>query len=96
VEAGDTWAMMGLGRLLLEGRGVPRDQEAGLALYRQALEAGNTWAMQALGWRYRDGIGVPIDKSRAGLCFWGAADRGDEHSERHYGRELHALAYAPV
>jgi TPR repeat protein len=87
--------MRELGGCYLDGDCVPEDQEAGLALYRQAITAGDTMAMRELGGRYMGGRGVPVDRSRAGLYFWAVADRAGLDLGRTCRGQLNDLALAP-
>ena len=61
--AGNTDAMLELGTLYLEGRGVPKDRELAKSWYQKAMDAGNIKAYRLLGNFYyydRDRSGRPI------------------------------------
>jgi TPR repeat protein len=87
--------MRELGWRYLGGFGVGGDEEAGVALFRQAVEAGDMEAMLNLGLCYRDGRGVPLAHSQAALWFWRGAD-SNHWRGWDCRRELHALAFAPI
>jgi TPR repeat protein len=69
--------MRELGGRCLDGRGVPLNQEAGLALYRQAVDSGDTEAMWDLGRRYLDSDGVPGNQEEGLALYRQAVEGGD-------------------
>ncbi len=61
--AGNSEAMIELGTVYLEGRGIPADRELAKSWYQKAIDAGNTKAYRLLGNYYyydRDKSGRPI------------------------------------
>ena len=64
-EAGDTDAMVKLGRLYAEGRGVAQDYGEAAKWFRKAAEQGHAGAQYNLGVCYANGQGVAQDTSEA-------------------------------
>jgi TPR repeat protein len=65
------------GRLLLEGRGVPRDQAAAVAWFARAAESGDPDACNMLGRCHENGWGVAASAEAAAAWFRKAAEAGD-------------------
>jgi uncharacterized protein len=61
----DSLAMIGIGRMYAQGRGVPRDDSAAMSWYAKALHTKDPVAAQVLAGMYRSGDGVPKDEDRA-------------------------------
>ena len=57
-SAGNTEAMINLGRLYEQGLGVAQDYGKALEWFRKALEAGNSDAMNNLARLYEQGLGI--------------------------------------
>lgn len=81
-KAGSSDAMVLLAALHMEGRGVPRDQQKAIALFRQAAAMQNADAMYRLGICYEHGAGVPQDMAEAYTWFRKAASYGHEEALR--------------
>jgi TPR repeat protein len=64
------------GRLLSEGRGVPRDDKEAAIWFQRAAEAGMPEAQQALAQVYAAGRGVPRDQELAKKWMLRAAEKG--------------------
>jgi TPR repeat protein len=69
-------AQVRLGRMLLEGKGVARDERAAFACFLCAAEAGDTDARNMLGRCYENGWGTARDMDRAAQHFRIAAEAG--------------------
>ena len=59
------------------GRGVTKDVDEAIKLYRKAADLGNPTAMVALGWLFENGKGVKRDQKEAGRLYRKAADLGE-------------------
>ena len=57
-SAGNTEAMINLGRLYEQGLGVAQDYGKALEWFRKALETGNSDAMKNLARLYEQGLGI--------------------------------------
>ena len=84
VEHDDYRAMLGLGELYEQGKGVKRDAAQAVQLYERA--AGRSrWAQFKLGVMYSQGQGVPKSDAKA-LAWWQkAADGGDGRAQNNLG-----------
>lgn len=76
-EAGIAGAMIGLARLLDDGRGVASDQAAAKDWYLKAVNLGDNRAMLALGKKFLSGNGVDQDAGRAGFFLRASAASGN-------------------
>ena len=75
-QAGNPLAMMSMGSIYENGRGVEKDNAQAIDWYRKAANAGNVQGMLALGRAYRDGIGVQKDDAQALTWFRQATVHG--------------------
>lgn len=75
-ENGNADAESYLGRLYLNGWGVPKDYARAAAWYRKAAEQGNEAAENNLGFLCFHGLGVRQDYTEAVMWFRKAADQG--------------------
>src|SRR6516165_11720957 len=57
-SAGNSEAMINLGRLYEQGLGVAQDYDKALEWFRKALETGNSDAMKNLARLYEQGLGI--------------------------------------
>jgi TPR repeat protein len=73
---GITQAQVRLGRMLLEGNGVAKDEPAAFGCFQQAADAGDADAQNMLGRCYENGWGVPRDLTLAAVWYAKAADAG--------------------
>src|SRR5262245_2730177 len=64
-DSGDLRARNELGRLYLDGRGVPKDEKRAAEYFHSAAEQGDAAAQCALGSLYLQGRGVPQDNAEA-------------------------------
>ena len=65
-----------LGLRLMNGQGVPIDQERAFELFRRAAARGNVPAMYATGFALSEGMGTGVDEAAAVEWFRRAADHG--------------------
>ena len=73
-------AMLNLGIMYANGRGVAKDDNAAVRWYRRAAEAGEPTAMYNMGRRYAAGEGVAQDNVEAVKWLHKAADAGNVQS----------------
>lgn len=71
--AGDTAAMLWLGRAYDTGQGAPIDSATALGWYRKAAAAGAGLAWAPIGIHMERGAGTPVD---SGAAYWKAYNRG--------------------
>lgn len=69
-----------IGLCFLEGKGVEKDLEKGLAYLNRAASEGDVKAMNSLAKCFAEGIGVAIDKTKAIEWLSKASDAGDHIS----------------
>jgi hypothetical protein len=75
-EAGSTFGMTSLGRMLENGDGVDKDYNQAAGWYRKAAEAGDRDGMYYLGVLYERGHGVNQDQQQALMWYRKAAHLG--------------------
>jgi TPR repeat protein len=75
-ECGVVEAQVRLGRMLLEGQGVEKDERAAFACFLAAAESGDADANNMLGRCYENGWGIAQDMDHAAEHFRIAADAG--------------------
>jgi TPR repeat protein len=75
-ECGVVEAQVRLGRMLLEGQGVEKDERAAFACFVAAAESGDADANNMLGRCYENGWGTAQDMDHAAKHFRIAADAG--------------------
>ncbi len=74
------------GSAYLFGTGVPKDEEKGVALPKQAAEAGDTFAMVRLAYAHRDGVwGLDKDAGKAVEWLKKAVEMGDADAMHNLG-----------
>jgi TPR repeat protein len=81
-------AQVRLGRMLLEGQGVAKDQRAAFACFLCAAEAGDSDARNMLGRCYENGWGAPKDMTRAAENYRIAAEAGHAWAQYNLGHLL--------
>jgi hypothetical protein len=81
-------AQVRLGRMLLEGRGVARDERAAFACFLCAAEARDAEGQNMLGRCYENGWGVATDFARAAEQYRKAADAGLAWAQYNLGHLL--------
>lgn len=79
-------AMVNLGNLFLEGKGVAKNPAKAFELYRQAADQGGLIAVHNMGFCYYNGIGVKKDFQKAFQCFSKAAEQNYAPSQTELGR----------
>jgi formylglycine-generating enzyme required for sulfatase activity len=75
-EAGNTSAMVNLGSMYKDGKGVARDEAEAVRWFRKAADAGHAVGMINLGTMYAGGGGVAKDEAEAVRWYRRAADAG--------------------
>lgn len=81
-------AQLRLGRLLLEGKGVAKDERAAFACFLCAAECGDIDAQNMLGRCYENGWGAAQDFARASECYRVAAEAGYDWAQYNLGHLL--------
>ena len=74
-----------LGRMLLSGEGIKKDERAAVAWFARAAETGNIDAHNMLGRCYENGWGVVRDFDAAGRHYAIAASAGDAWAQYNLG-----------
>lgn len=78
-------AVFKLGECYFYGRGVARDSEKAVALFRQVAEKGHTAAQHALAMRFEYGDGVEPDLTEAAKWYRLAAEQGHTEAQSSLG-----------
>lgn len=76
-SAGDATAQVELGRMYMNGRGVPQDASQGVMWLGKAAEQEHPYAQYILGVLYSHGSDVPKDERKALSWFTKAATQGN-------------------
>lgn len=76
-QAGDAASQVSLGRMYLDGKGVPLDMSQGVMWLSKAAEQGHPHAQYLLGVLYSAGSSVPKDERTALSWFSKAATQGN-------------------
>jgi TPR repeat protein len=93
-ENGDSIAMLVLGRLYFEGRGVEQDYAATLKWWRASADLGNSKAQSNIGLLFNYGLGVPKDYEEAARWFELSATQGEASAYYHLGGlYTHGMGY---
>ena len=87
-EYGVAAAQLRLGRMLLEGNGVDRDERAALLWFTRAGDQGDAEAMNMVGRCYENGWGAPVDLVQAAAHYRRSADAGHDWGEYNLGNLL--------
>jgi uncharacterized protein len=87
-EHGIAAAQLRLGRMLLEGTGVPRDEKAALAWFSRAARGGNGEAMNMVGRCHEHGWGTPADLALAASHYRSSALARHDWGEYNFGNML--------
>jgi TPR repeat protein len=77
-EQGDDRALLLLGHMYNDGRGVIKDRAEALELYHKAAQADNTNSMVVIAAMHQAGLGVPKNPSLAQQWFQYAAEMGNQ------------------
>jgi uncharacterized protein len=81
-------AQLRLGRMLLEGEGIPRDRLAAFQCFEKAASAGDTESQNMLGRCYENGWGTPVNYGEAVRCYRVAAEDGLDWAQYNLGHVL--------
>jgi len=81
-------AQLRLGRMLLEGQGVEKDERAAFACFLCAAENGDAEARNMLGRCYENGWGMAADMARAAQNYRLAAEAGLDWAQYNLGHLL--------
>jgi TPR repeat protein len=84
IRQDDYRAMISLGEMLEQGRGVTQDEAQAVKLYEQAGDR-SRWAQFKLGIMYVQGKGVPKDEAKALLWWQKSADGGNGKAQNNLG-----------
>lgn len=84
-EGGVTEAQVRLGRMLLEGTGVPKDEPAAIRWFKTAARAHDADAMNMLGRCYENGWGSPVNMAQARDWYGKSAAAGNDWGQYNYG-----------
>ncbi len=87
-EYGVPAAQLRLGRMLLEGNGVGRDERAAFTWFVRAADGGDADAMNMAGRCYENGWGVPLDLGKAAERYRASAEAGHDWGEYNFGNML--------
>jgi uncharacterized protein len=87
-EAGLPAARVRLGRMLLEGRGVPQDRAAAFQWFERAANQQDAEAMNMVGRCHENGWGVPVDLPRAAASYRASAQAGHDWGQYNFGHLL--------
>lgn len=88
VRAGDAHAMVGLGTMLLLGRGIEQDRVNGIAWIRQGAIQGNTLGMRMLAAALLSGTGGTADEGEAAYWYYKAGLLGSTEAVDALGQLL--------
>jgi hypothetical protein len=87
-EYGVPAAQLRLGRMLLEGNGVARDEAAALHWFLRAADRGDAEAMNMAGRCYESGWGAAVDWAQAAERYRSSAEAGHDWGEYNFGNLL--------
>lgn len=77
-KGGNTDALVAIGLLYYNGKGVKRDYKEASKLYKEAADKGHLEGKSKLGYMYHKGLGVKQDFRRAFELYSDAAAQGDQ------------------
>ena len=80
-EDGNQYAQYHLGKLYLQGRGVPKDILKATECLTASANQGNRYAQYALGKLYLSGSEVPQDKEQAAYWLTQSAKQGHQYAQ---------------
>lgn len=87
-EYGVAAAQLRLGRMLLDGSGVGRDEPAAFGWFARAADQGDAEAMNMVGRCHENGWGVPADLERAAASYRASAEGGHDWGQYNLGNLL--------
>jgi tetratricopeptide (TPR) repeat protein len=85
VDLGYSAAIINLGQLYVNGKGVEKNEVEAARLFRKAADAGNPLGMRFIGFAYAKGIGVEKDPNQAAKWLQASVQAGDVESMLHLG-----------
>lgn len=88
--SGDADAAVQVGKMYLEGKGVPKDPAKALSYLQRAADQGNAAAQAGLGYLFAKGIAVAKNDEMAREWFRKSAEQGYAKGELNYGQFLRA------
>src|ERR1700722_2165316 len=77
-QCGVTAAQLRLGRMLLEGRGLARDEMSAFQWFQRAASRGDPEALNMLARCHENGWGVPVNLHLAAESYRASADAGHD------------------
>lgn len=87
-ECGVAAAQLRMGRMLLDGIGVERDERAAFGWFARAADQGDAEAMNMVGRCHENGWGVPVDLRRAAASYRASAESGHDWGQYNFGNLL--------
>lgn len=87
-HAGVPAARVRLGRMLLEGEGMPQDRAAAFEWFERAAHQQDAEAMNMVGRCHENGWGVPVDLVRAASSYRASAQAGHDWGQYNLGNLL--------
>jgi TPR repeat protein len=87
-DCGLSAAQLRLGRMLLEGNGVPLDAAAALSWFRRAAARGDAEALNMVGRCLENGWGTDPDMTQAAMLYRASAQRGYDWGEYNFANML--------
>jgi len=85
-DKGNVKAQSALGRMYVQGQGVPQDYAKAAELLQKAADKGDVKAQVTLAAMYGMGQGVPQDYAKAAELLQKAADKGEPQAQALLGR----------
>ena len=87
-ECGLPAAQVRLGRMLLDGSAMERNQRAAFDWFSRAADQGDTEAMNMVGRCHENGWGVPVDLERAAARYSASAESGHDWGQYNFANLL--------
>jgi len=87
-ECGLAAAQVRLGRMLLDGAGLRRDEAAAFHWFSRAAAQQDFDALNMVGRCHENGWGVPVDSGRAAASYRASADGGHDWGQYNFGNLL--------
>lgn len=87
-ECGLPAAQVRLGRMLLDGSAMERNQRAAFDWFSRAADQGDTEAMNMVGRCHENGWGVPVDLRRAAASYRASGESGHDWGQYNFGNLL--------
>jgi TPR repeat protein len=87
-EYGVPAAQLRLGRMLLEGSGIERDERTALLWFMRAADRGDAEALNMVGRCYENGWGAALDFSHAASYYRRSGEAGHDWGEYNFGNML--------